>query len=99
MMRGPVVRLSSRMAVGQGARVRHCSGLVTTTLESQGQVALITLNAPKKLNALTEAMGKELTARVQELREDKGVRVAILTGLHLLCTLSAVHTVLGLSVN
>ena len=86
MMIGPVVRLSSRMAGGQWARVRHCSGLVTTTLESQGQVALITLNAPKKLNALTEAMGEELTARVKELRGDKGVRVAILTGLHHLCS-------------
>ena len=53
------------------------------------QVALITLNAPKKLNALTEAMGEELTARVMELREDKGVRVAILTGLHNLCSIQS----------
>ena len=44
------------------------------------QVAVITLNNPSKLNALTEDMGNELTAKVGELQEKKGLRAAILTG-------------------
>merc|ERR1712013_471068 len=39
-----------------------------------------TLNNPSKLNALTEDMGNELTAKVGELQEKKGLRAAILTG-------------------
>ena len=44
------------------------------------QVAVITLNNPSKLNALTEDMGNELTARVRELLQKKELRAAILTG-------------------
>ena len=44
------------------------------------QVAVITLNNPSKLNALTEDMGNELTARVGELLQKKELRAAILTG-------------------
>ena len=43
-------------------------------------MAVITLNNPSKLNALTEDMGNELTAKVGELQEKKGLRAAILTG-------------------
>ena len=44
------------------------------------QVAVITLNNPSKLNALTEDMGNELTATVGELQGKKELRAAILTG-------------------
>ena len=44
------------------------------------QVAVITLNNPSKLNALTEDMGNELTASVGELLGKKELRAAILTG-------------------
>ena len=43
-------------------------------------MAAITLNNPSKLNALTEDMGNELTAKVGELQAKKGLRAAILTG-------------------
>ena len=44
------------------------------------QVAVITLNNPSKLNALTEDMGNELTATVGQLEGKKELRAAILTG-------------------
>ena len=44
------------------------------------QVAVITLNNPSKLNALTEDMGNELTASIGELLGKKELRAAILTG-------------------
>eukprot|EP01147_Barroeca_monosierra_P003176 gene3176-8218_t len=43
-------------------------------------VATITLNDPKHLNALTENMGDQLSEIVEELRQRKDIRVAILTG-------------------
>ena len=46
------------------------------------QVAVITLNNPSKLNALTEDMGNELTATVGQLEGKKELRAAILTGFH-----------------
>lgn len=59
---------------------RMCSSLVTSHLEQEGQVAVLTLNNPSKLNALTEEMGVELGHRVQEVKETEGVRVALVTG-------------------
>merc|ERR1719369_1928915 len=56
------------------------SPLVTTALEMEGQVAVITLNNPSKLNALTEPMGDALISSVEELKDLKDLRVAILTG-------------------
>lgn len=47
------------------------------------QIAFLTLNTPKELNALTEAMGDEFTARVRELKEQceaQRVRAVILRG-------------------
>jgi len=80
-MNGAVLQLSR--ATTQRLRNeahRSCSSLVTTSFESDDQVAVITLNNPSKLNALTEDMGNELTAKVGELQEKKGLRAAILTG-------------------
>jgi len=59
---------------------RSCSSLVTTTLENQEQVAVITLNNPSKLNALTEAMGEELGRQVRRISATPGVRAAVVTG-------------------
>jgi len=41
---------------------------------------VITLNNPGKLNALTEPMGDELTNQVHQLKSNKEIRAAILTG-------------------
>ena len=44
------------------------------------QVAVITLNNPSKMNALTEPMGDALTDVVTTLKNDTNVRAAVLTG-------------------
>jgi len=59
---------------------RKCSTLVKTHLENNDQVAVITLNNPSKLNALTEPMGDALIAKVEEVKKMPDVRAAIVTG-------------------
>jgi enoyl-CoA hydratase len=49
-------------------------------VEKQGQVALVTLNRPEKLNALNEAVRQRLMEVVDELAADDAVRVAVLRG-------------------
>lgn len=48
--------------------------------ERDGRVAVLTLNAPERLNALTHEMYDELAARWRELDADSSVRAVILTG-------------------
>ncbi|HEY2645158.1 MAG TPA: enoyl-CoA hydratase/isomerase family protein [Galbitalea sp.] len=50
------------------------------TIEQRGPVALVTLNAPERLNALTQNMFKGLAATWQELGADTGIRSVVLTG-------------------
>ena len=45
------------------------------------QVAIITLNNPSKLNALTEPMGEALIKQVEEVKTKPNVRAAIITGI------------------
>jgi enoyl-CoA hydratase len=49
-------------------------------LERDGAVAIITLNRPKQLNALSQAMLGEIGAALDELATDDGVRAIIITG-------------------
>jgi len=77
-MNGAVLQLGR--ATQRLSNHRPCSSLVTTAFERNDQVAVITLNNPSKLNALTEDMGNELTASVGELLGKKELRAAILTG-------------------
>ena len=72
-------RLSSSGSCEQSSR-RSCSSLVKLHHESDGRVAVITLNNPSKMNALTEPMGDALTGVVTRLQSDPGVRCAVLTG-------------------
>jgi 2-(1,2-epoxy-1,2-dihydrophenyl)acetyl-CoA isomerase len=51
----------------------------TIQFEMQASVAVITLNRPEALNALTAAMGNEFLSALNEARE-QGARVIILTG-------------------
>jgi 2-(1,2-epoxy-1,2-dihydrophenyl)acetyl-CoA isomerase len=51
----------------------------TIQFELRGAVALITLNRPDSLNALTSEVGRDFQAAVQEARE-RGARAAVLTG-------------------
>lgn len=80
MPRAPVgiVGLTRFLSLKPGCRKN--SSLVSTHLEDDGQVAVLTLNNPSKLNALTEAMGDELVSKVDEVRNTGGVRVAVVTG-------------------
>lgn len=48
--------------------------------EDQGAVARLTLNAPEKLNALSDAMLAALQEEFDALREDRSIRAVILGG-------------------
>ena len=52
----------------------------TITLEKDGKVAVITINRPDKLNALSGTVHVEGVAALDELRRDDGVRVVVITG-------------------
>lgn len=43
-------------------------------------MAIVTLNRPQKLNAITHPMHQRLHSIIEEIRRDDSVRVAILTG-------------------
>ena len=48
--------------------------------EIRGSIAILTLNRPEKLNALTYAMNDLLMQHLDRLEADRGVRLIILTG-------------------
>jgi enoyl-CoA hydratase/carnithine racemase len=48
--------------------------------ERRGHVALLTLNRPERLNAITFAMLEALAAALTEAEHDPEVRVIVLTG-------------------
>jgi enoyl-CoA hydratase len=52
----------------------------TLLLERRGRVALLTINRPDKLNALNIKTRQEGAEALEELREDAGVRVVVITG-------------------
>ena len=49
-------------------------------LKKEGYIATITMNRPDKMNALDTRMLREMIAAVDELDQDDGVRVVVLTG-------------------
>jgi len=49
-------------------------------LQRRGAIALLTLNDPARLNAMTEDMGRGLAAAVAELRGDDSLRAVVLRG-------------------
>lgn len=52
----------------------------TITLERRGKVAVLTINRPDKLNALSSKVHQEGVAALDELRADDSVRVVVITG-------------------
>src|SRR5215467_15553488 len=54
--------------------------LENVKLEKKNQIAYVTIDRPKVLNALNMATMQELWQVFSELKEDKQVRVVILTG-------------------
>ena len=51
-----------------------------TEFSVEGQAAVITLNRPDRLNALSPQLRDELTEALARVQEDDTIRVAILTG-------------------
>ncbi len=49
-------------------------------LEKDGEIAVITLNAPEKMNALTVNMRKSLLLAADSIAKDDEVRAVIVTG-------------------
>jgi len=49
-------------------------------LEKDGHIAVLTLNRPDKMNAISAAMRENLPLALQEVQEDDNVRVLIITG-------------------
>ena len=52
----------------------------TIILSKEEGIATITLNRPEALNAMNRQLGQDLRAAVEEVRDDKEVRVLIITG-------------------
>jgi enoyl-CoA hydratase len=52
----------------------------TITLERDGHVAILTLNRPERLNAISQAMLAELRAACDAVEADDGIRALVLTG-------------------
>ena len=52
----------------------------TITLEKRGRVAVLTINRPDKLNALSSKVHQEGVAALDDLKRDDGVRVVVITG-------------------
>jgi len=64
--------------------------------QNQGGIATITLNRPERLNALTFEVYRELTDTFASLRDDKDVRVVIITGSgRAFCSGGDVHDIIG----
>jgi len=52
----------------------------TITVEKRGRVAVLTINRPDKLNALSNKVHQEGVAALDELKHDDEVRVVVITG-------------------
>ncbi len=52
----------------------------TITVERRGRVAILTINRPDKLNALSSTVHSEGVAALDELKRDDEVRVVVITG-------------------
>ena len=53
---------------------------MTILVENDGNVRIITLNRPEKLNAITLEMATELNAAVQDAANDDSVKCVVITG-------------------
>lgn len=56
------------------------SNFETVSVEKEGKVAILTINRPDKLNALSSTVHKEGVQALDELRVDDSVRVVVITG-------------------
>ena len=49
-------------------------------IETKGKIAIITLNRPDRLNAISRLMLDELSAKIVEANKDPDIRCIVLTG-------------------
>jgi crotonobetainyl-CoA:carnitine CoA-transferase CaiB-like acyl-CoA transferase len=75
---------SGAVSLGRDRRPR-AAAVVTTTpgtvrLERDGHVAILTLDRPAKLNAMSVDMDRQMNERVFEINNDDSVRSVLLTG-------------------
>ena len=52
----------------------------TVLKESEGRVALLTINRPDKLNALNQQVRDDMLALLDEIEADDGVGAVVITG-------------------
>jgi Delta3-Delta2-enoyl-CoA isomerase len=50
------------------------------TREDRGRVAILTLNNPKKLNAMTQDQYYILAKHMRDIADDKNIYITVLTG-------------------
>ena len=72
--------ISFNAVVQYWGRRYKSNDLVKCEFIKEGKIAVLRLNDPDRLNALTESMGDRLEQRVKELRGARGLRAAVLTG-------------------
>jgi len=52
----------------------------TLLIDKQDEVAVITLNRPAKRNAMNPQLHRDMTAALEQLRDDPGTKVLVITG-------------------
>lgn len=50
------------------------------TLETKGRIAIITINLPKKLNAMTQDLYYRLAMLMHQIAKDDSIYITVLTG-------------------
>ncbi|MBI4052252.1 MAG: enoyl-CoA hydratase/isomerase family protein [Elusimicrobia bacterium] len=61
-------------------KVREAANTSELLVEKRGAVAILTLHRPQVLNALSDSLLREVTSEMEQLDQDPGVRVMVLTG-------------------
>ena len=65
----------------EGRNVRRASSAAHTSISIEGSVAMVTLQRPQRMNAVSFEMARELISFASSLRDrDMGVRAVIITG-------------------
>ena len=54
--------------------------MLTVRLDQEGPIATVTIDRPERRNALNSAVRRELSAAIDRLSQDDGVRVVVITG-------------------
>src|SRR5581483_10015444 len=68
------------LAILADSRIRGAVMGASVLLKQDGAIATLTLNRPEAFNAIGLELAQELTAHVQSVAADKGVRAIIITG-------------------